>query len=43
VFLSVCRSLTGKKGYGSGKGTTEENLMERLVLGMEMNGYFAGA
>jgi hypothetical protein len=42
VFLSVCRSLTGKKGYGSGKGTTEENLMERLVLGMEMNGYFAG-
>jgi hypothetical protein len=43
VFLSVCRSLTGKKGYGSGKGTAEENLMERLVLGMEMNGYFAGA
>jgi hypothetical protein len=43
VFLSVCRSLTGKKGYGSGKGTTEENSMERLVLGMEMNGYFAGA
>lgn len=42
VFLSVCRSLTGKKGYGSGKGTAEENLMERLVLGMEMNGYFAG-
>ncbi|KAH8723673.1 Spc98 family-domain-containing protein [Phaeosphaeriaceae sp. PMI808] len=41
VFLSVCRSLTGKKGYGSGKGTTEENLMERLVLVMEMNGYFA--
>ncbi|KAH5421606.1 spindle pole body subunit [Parastagonospora nodorum] len=43
VFLSVCRSLTGKKGYGSGKGTAEENLMERLVLGMEMNAYFAGA
>ncbi|KAH7385452.1 Spc98 family-domain-containing protein [Phaeosphaeria sp. MPI-PUGE-AT-0046c] len=43
VFLSVCRSLTGKKGYGSGKGTAEENLMERLVLGMEMNGYFGGA
>jgi hypothetical protein len=43
VFLSVCRSLTGKKGYGSGKGTAEENLMERLVLVMEMNGYFAGA
>jgi hypothetical protein len=43
VFLSVCRNLTGKKGYGSGKGTAEENSMERLVLGMEMNGYFAGA
>jgi hypothetical protein len=43
VFLSVCRSLMGKKGYGSGKGTAEEDSMERLVLGMEMNGYFAGA
>jgi hypothetical protein len=43
VFLSVCRSLTGKKGYGSGKGTAEEDSMDRLVLGMEMNGYFAGA
>lgn len=43
VFLSVCRSLTGKKGYGSGKGTAEENLMERLVLGFQMNGYFGGA
>ncbi|KAF1913005.1 Spc98 family-domain-containing protein [Ampelomyces quisqualis] len=43
VFLSVCRSLTGKKDYGSGQGTAEENLMERLVLGMEMNGYFSGA
>lgn len=43
VFLSVCRSLTGKRGYGNGKGTAEENSMERLVLGLEMNGYFAGA
>ncbi|KAF2821191.1 hypothetical protein CC86DRAFT_359909 [Ophiobolus disseminans] len=43
VFLSVCRSLTGKKGYGKEKGTAEENSMERLVLGMEMNAYFAGA
>lgn len=43
VFLSVCRSLTGKKDYGSSKGTAEENSMERLVLGMEMNGYFPGA
>lgn len=41
VFLSVCRGLTGKKGYGKGKGTVEENSIERLVVGMEMNGYFA--
>lgn len=41
VFLSVCRGLTGKKGYGR-KGTTEENSIERLVVAMEMNGYFAG-
>ncbi|KAH7371445.1 Spc98 family-domain-containing protein [Pyrenochaeta sp. MPI-SDFR-AT-0127] len=41
VFLSVCRGLTGKKGYGKGKGTAEEDSMERLVVGMEMNGYFA--
>ncbi|KAH7071983.1 Spc98 family-domain-containing protein [Paraphoma chrysanthemicola] len=40
VFLSVCRSLTGKKGYGSATGNSEENSMERLVLGLEMNGYF---
>ncbi|KAJ8109901.1 hypothetical protein OPT61_g7115 [Boeremia exigua] len=40
VFLSVCRGLTGKKGYGQ-KGTTEENSIERLVVAMEMNGYFA--
>lgn len=39
VFLSVCRGLTGKKGYGR-KGTTEENSIERLVVAMEMNGYF---
>ncbi|KAF2025642.1 hypothetical protein EK21DRAFT_75880 [Setomelanomma holmii] len=40
VFLSVCRSLTGKKEYGSANGNAEENSMERLVLGLEMNGYF---
>lgn len=40
VFLSVCRGLTGKKGYGQ-KGTTEENSIDRLVVAMEMNGYFA--
>lgn len=40
VFLSVCRGLTGKKGYGR-KGTTEENSIERLVVAMEMNSYFA--
>ncbi|CAO2653787.1 Nn.00g031980.m01.CDS01 [Neocucurbitaria sp. VM-36] len=43
VFLSVCKALTGKKGYGKGKGTAEENSMERLVVSMEMNGYFAGS
>jgi hypothetical protein len=42
VFLSVCRSLTGKQGYASAKGTAEEDSMERLVLGMEMNRYFGG-
>ena len=42
VFLSVCRGLTGKKGYGR-KGTTEENSIERLVVAMEMNGYFASS
>ncbi|KAJ4363820.1 hypothetical protein N0V95_000888 [Ascochyta clinopodiicola] len=42
VFLSVCRGLTGKKGYGR-KGTTEENSIERLVLAMEMNEYFAAS
>lgn len=42
VFLSVCRGLTGKKGYGR-KGTTEENSIERLVVAMEMNGYFANS
>ena len=43
VFLSVCRGLTGKKGYGKGKGSAEEDSMERLVLAMEMNGYFSGS
>ncbi|KAL6704903.1 hypothetical protein ACN47E_007448 [Coniothyrium glycines] len=42
VFLSVCRGLTGKKGYGTGRSTVEENSMERLVMSMEMNGYFGG-
>lgn len=41
VFLSVCRQLTGKKGYGKGKGTAEENTLERLGVLLEMNGYFA--
>lgn len=43
VFLSVCRGLTGKQGYGKGRGTAEENSMERLVIAMEMNGYFAAS
>ncbi|KAF2731501.1 hypothetical protein EJ04DRAFT_545160 [Polyplosphaeria fusca] len=40
VFISVCRGLTGKRGYGKGKGSSEENTMERLVVGLEMNGYY---
>lgn len=43
VFLSVCKGLTGKKGYGKGKGITEEDLMERFIVAMEMNPYFAGS
>ncbi|KAF2870553.1 Spc98 family-domain-containing protein [Massariosphaeria phaeospora] len=42
VFVSVCRGLTGKKGYGKGKGTAEENTLERLSVLLEMNGYFSG-
>lgn len=40
VFLSVCRQLTGKKGYGKGRGTAEENTLDRLGVLLEMNGYF---
>jgi hypothetical protein len=40
VFLSVCRQLTGKKGYGKGRGTGEENTLERLDVLLDMNGYF---
>ncbi|KAJ4289175.1 hypothetical protein N0V90_011517 [Kalmusia sp. IMI 367209] len=40
VFLNVCRQLAGKKGYGKGKGTTEEDTMDRLGVLLEMNGYF---
>jgi len=40
VFLSVCRQLTSKKGYGKGRGTGEENTLERLDVLLEMNGYF---
>ncbi|PSN71555.1 hypothetical protein BS50DRAFT_518713 [Corynespora cassiicola Philippines] len=40
VFVSVCRGLTGKKGYGKGRGTAEENTLERLGVLLEMNGYF---
>jgi hypothetical protein len=40
VFISVCRGLTGKKGYGKGRGTAEENSLERLGVLLEMNGYY---
>lgn len=41
VFLNVCRQLTGKKGYGKGKGTSEEDTMDRLGVLLEMNTYFS--
>ncbi|KAF9730919.1 hypothetical protein PMIN04_004003 [Paraphaeosphaeria minitans] len=41
VFLNVCRQLTGKKGYGKGKGSAEEDTMERLGVLLEMNAYFS--
>ncbi|KAF2122307.1 Spc98 family-domain-containing protein [Lophiotrema nucula] len=40
VFISVCRGLTGKRGYGKGRGTSEENTMERLLVLLEMNNYY---
>ncbi|KAF2639609.1 hypothetical protein P280DRAFT_508044 [Massarina eburnea CBS 473.64] len=43
VFLSVCRQLEGKRGYGKGRGTAEENSVERLGVLVEMNGYFGAA
>lgn len=42
VFISVCRGLTGKKGYGKGRGSTEENTLDRLGVLLEMNGYYTG-
>ncbi|KAF2279177.1 uncharacterized protein EI97DRAFT_411953 [Westerdykella ornata] len=42
VFISVCKGLTGKRGYGKGKGTGDENSLERLVVLLEMNSYYAG-
>jgi hypothetical protein len=41
VFISVTRGLSGKRGYGKGKDTSEENTLERLGVLLEMNGYFA--
>jgi len=37
VFLEVCRGLGGKKGYGVEGG--KENSIERLVLGIDFNGF----
>ncbi|KAF2089681.1 hypothetical protein K490DRAFT_36786 [Saccharata proteae CBS 121410] len=51
VFISVCRGLAGKRGYAKGqaaisglfggKRPAEENTVERLLLKLEMNGYFS--
>jgi hypothetical protein len=42
VFLSVCRGLAGKRGYGKGKGTSEENTIDRLLVMLEMSPYYSG-
>ncbi|KAF2817640.1 uncharacterized protein BDZ99DRAFT_565355 [Mytilinidion resinicola] len=42
VFISVCRGLTGKRGYGKGKGTSEENTIDRLLVLLEMSSYYSG-
>ncbi|KAF2265920.1 hypothetical protein CC78DRAFT_559589 [Lojkania enalia] len=42
VFISVCRGLMGKRGYGMGRGSGEENTVERLLVVLEMNGYYVG-
>ncbi|KAF2456041.1 Spc98 family-domain-containing protein [Lineolata rhizophorae] len=41
VFLTVCKGLVGKKGYGKGRAAGEENTVARLVVVLEMNGHFA--
>ncbi|KAF2102135.1 hypothetical protein NA57DRAFT_35241 [Rhizodiscina lignyota] len=47
VFLNVCRGLIGKKGYGkvtnwdgNGSMSGEDNTIDRLLLALEMNGYY---
>jgi hypothetical protein len=40
VFISVIKGLTGKRGYGKGKGTSEENTLDRLGVLLEMNSYY---
>ena len=50
IFLDVCRGLVGKKAYGtSARGSffpkdtrAEENTIDRLLLLLEMSGYYAG-
>jgi hypothetical protein len=52
TFLDVCRGLVGKKAYGtSARGSisvlgkdarTEENTIDRLLLLLEMGGYYTG-
>ncbi|KAF2713244.1 hypothetical protein K504DRAFT_530264 [Pleomassaria siparia CBS 279.74] len=41
VFIGVTRGLSGKRGYGKGRGSVEENSLERLGIALEMNGYFS--
>jgi len=45
VFVAVCRGLSERKGSASGGGFSgneeSENSMERLLLTLEMNGYYS--
>ncbi|ORY18519.1 Spc98 family-domain-containing protein [Clohesyomyces aquaticus] len=42
AFVSVVKGLMGKKGYGKGRGSGEENSLERLAVLLEGNAYYAG-
>lgn len=45
VFLTVCKGLVGRKGYGKRRAAEsgEQNTIERLVLLLDISGYYATA